>query len=273
AREPGARDAHVDLADRLGVGACEGRHLLGDHLAAIVRDVERAGDHDRCAALEDLLVAPVGVRPGDDLDDAFPVLERERRVTVALLAVLEPKRVDHAAQANTRPRVRPAVPFPVARRQLPAAGPQGAGGRVRELPQVRLVAVERVTGDEEPDRLALGAALLLARPRGDAGGRRRRAARRPAGGEEPDLPGRALLGAACRPAHDVVEAGEQAGAAPLERVERAALDEALDHAPVDELAPDPEAEVREARERALLPRRDDRLDRLRPDALHSAEAE
>src|SRR5262249_22222692 len=119
----------------------------------------------------------------------------------------------------------------------------------------------------------LGAELLLARPGRDAGERRRRVDRRRAGGEEPDLPRRALLGAARRPAHDVIEAGEEAGAVPLERGGSAALDEAVDHAPVDELAPDPEAEVRKAREGTLLARRDGRLDRLRADALHGTEPE
>src|SRR5262249_33803191 len=158
----------------------------------------------------------------------------------------------------------------VARRKLAAARAERPRGRVRELAEILLVAVERVAGDEEPDRLALGAELLLRRPR-----RRRRERRRLlvriAGAEGRALRRRALLRPARRPAHDVVEAREEPRAVPLERVVRAALEEALDDPAVHELAPDAEAEVVEGREGALLARRDDRLDRLRADTLHGAE--
>ena len=116
--------------------------------------------------------------------------------------------VDHAAEANARSRVRPAIALAVARGELAAPGPERAGGRIREFAQVVLVAVERMTGDEEADRLALGAQLLLARPRRHAGERRWRVDRRRAGGEEPDLARGAFLGAARGPAHDIIEAPE-----------------------------------------------------------------
>src|SRR5207249_4553548 len=98
APDAGERDPDVHLADRLGVGAGEREDLVGDHLAALVGDLECARDHHRRAALELRLVPAVGVGPGDHLDHALLVLEHEGRVAVALLAVLETQRVDDAAQ-------------------------------------------------------------------------------------------------------------------------------------------------------------------------------
>src|SRR5439155_24953698 len=146
------------------------------------------------------------------------------------------------------------------------------GRGVGELAQILLVAVERMPRDEEAERLALGAQLLLARPRAHRRERWWGRGTRPLG-EESDLLREALLLAIRRPAHHVVETREESGPVALDRVEGPALDEALDHAPVHQLAPDAEAEVGEAGEGTLGARREDRFDRLRADALHRAEAE
>src|SRR5262249_42487841 len=137
---PDGADRHpdVDLADRVRMGAGERRDLVGDHLAALLRDLERARDHDRRPALHDVLVTPVRVGPRDHLDDTFLVLEHERRVAVALLAVLELEGVDDAAEAHAGARVGAAVPLAVPRRKLPAARAERRRRRVRELPEVLL---------------------------------------------------------------------------------------------------------------------------------------
>src|SRR5437763_831823 len=240
--ERGAWRGVVCGAARVGTGRGQGRAVVHDHLAAVVRELERASDDDRRAALDDRLVPPVRLRPGDDLDRALLVLEDERRVAIPLLAVPELEAVDDAAEANVWPWIRPAVALPVARRQLGPACAQRARRGIRELPEILCVAVERVAGDEEADRLALRTELLLGCPRRCARQRRRYAATRRLA-EEADLPPGTLLGPRRRPAKHVLEAAEQACAVALERIEGAALDEAFDHASVHELAAYAQAKV------------------------------
>src|SRR5262249_30461730 len=159
------------------------------------------------AALDDVLVPTVRVRPRDHLDDALLVLEHERRVAIALPAVLEAHGVDDTTDPDAGPRIGTSAPLAVPRRQLPPARAERARRRIRELPQILLPAVERMATDEETDRLALGAKLLVGRPGRDGGERRRRlcGARR---AEQADLRRRPFLGTAGGPAHDVLERRE-----------------------------------------------------------------
>jgi hypothetical protein len=143
----------MDLSDGLGAGGGERHDLLGDDLTALRRDVEPAGNQDRLARADRGLVLPVRLRPGDHLDGAFLVLQRERGVAVALLRVAELDRVDDAADPHAGA---PFPPGPLVRdRQLRTARAERSHRDVRELAQVLQVPVERMPGDEEADRLAL----------------------------------------------------------------------------------------------------------------------
>src|SRR5439155_13959561 len=174
-----------------------------------------------------------------------------------------------AAERDARARVGPAVPG--RGRGVSGALAERGGRGAGDALQVLQVPVEGVAGDEEADRLVLGVELLVGTPRGLRRERRWRAVT--SGAEETDLLRGALLGAAGRPAHHVVETGEELGAVPLQGIEGPALDEALGDAAVHQLAPHAEAEVVQARERPFLARGDDRLDRLRAEALHRPQAE
>ena len=68
-----------------------------------------------------------------------------------------------------------------------------------------------------------------------------------------------------------IDAGEDVRAVRLDRVEGAGGGEAFQHALVDRARIDAAGEVREVRKRPLAARRDDRLDRLRADALERRE--
>src|SRR5262249_29694523 len=149
--------------------------------------------------------------------------------------------VDDATQADPRARVGTPAPL-AARRQLDAPCPERPRGDVGELPQVPLVAIEGMAGDEEADRLALGTELLLRAPHPDRGKRGRRV-EPGVGAEETNLRRGALLGAARAPPHHVLEAGEEPGTVALERIEGATLDQALPHPAVHLLPADAEAEV------------------------------
>ena len=75
-------------------------HLVGDDLAALLADLERAGDAHRLVGGEVDLGLAVGLGPGDHLDRAGLVLEREGGVAVALAAVLELQALDDAADGD-----------------------------------------------------------------------------------------------------------------------------------------------------------------------------
>src|SRR5262249_52037507 len=234
---------------------------------AIGREIEAAAHHDRRSALDDLLVPPVGVRPGDPLHHALLVLEHERGVALALLAVAQADGVDDAAQADARSAL--GASRPGGRRgQLGALRAERAHRDVGEAAQVGLVAIEGMAGDEEAQRLALARELVVRRPRLDVRRRgRRRVWQAGAPREETQLRAGALLRARARPAEGVVEGRPQPGAVALDRVERAARDQALDHAPVHLLRAHPQAELVQAGERAVGTGGQDGLDGLRADAL------
>ena len=72
--------------------------------------------------------------------------------------------------------------------------------------------------------------------------------------EQRDLPFLAVALLALAAVHRLVERGEEAGPRALQRIERARLDQALDHAPVDQAQVDARAEVVERGEAAVRPR-------------------
>ena len=103
------------------------------------------------------LETPIRLGPGDHLDDSLLVLEREGRVPIALLAVLELDRVNHATD-------RDAV--------LMRSRGEVAGRGVGQPAEVAQELVEWMAGEKDADRLFLGAQQLLVRPFGDDGNRR-----------------------------------------------------------------------------------------------------
>ena len=141
------------------------------------------------------------------------------------------------------------------------ARPDGPGGELRRRQRAQppgdvAVALQRMAGEVEAQHLLLEAEQLVVRPlrhpaddrrrdrrrRGRAAQRRRRASPGPrrapaAAAGRPPWPGRGR---------------SRSGPRRLERVEGAGLDEALDHAPVDQAQVDARAEVVERGERPRL---------------------
>ena len=156
--------------------------------------------------------------------------------------------------------------------------------RVRSVPMVTLVnrrrsfsvAVERMAGDEEADRLALVPQLLLRLPRVGRGQRRRRrlglaAARRRRGRSAGSpAPRRGRAPSACTSSSAARAARRfRSTESNAPQAIRLSITRRFTSWPLH-----PHAEVVQAREAARrLARRDDRLDRLGADAVHRAQAE
>ena len=131
------------------------------------------------------------------------------------------------------------------------------------------VIVERMAGEEEADRVELALQPLGRQPRLGRGQRNLLAHRRPA--EHVVLADLRSLVLALRRRKDRVDAGVDARAVGLQRIERAGGGEAFQHALVDRARIDAAREVRDVAERLVAARLDDRLDRLPPDAFQRGE--
>src|ERR1051326_2939718 len=142
-----------------------------------------------------------------------------------------------------------------------------------EQPQLLGVFVERMPGDVEAERLFFVLQLFFFRPFGEVGD-----ARRGHGGrshaEERRLAALLLVLRALRGIGRRIDGLEERAAREAERIERARLDQRLDHLLVAGAEVDVLAEAEERLEAAdAAARLEDRLDRSLSDALHSAEAE
>ena len=158
-----------------------------------------------------------------------------------------------------------------------AAGSQLGGRGDAERLGHALEAGQRVARDVEAEDFLLVPQALIVLPLGHDGGRLRLARRR--GRRRQQIEERGLaLGALALLAlagfEREIALGQQVRAGQPERVERAGLDQALDHAPVDQAQVDAHAEVLQRRERAVLGARlEDRLHRGLADVLDGGQAE
>src|SRR4029453_15498817 len=184
---------------------------IGDDLATLLADLERAADTHQLAGSEIDLGAPIGVGPTDDLDGAGLVFERERGVTVALAAVLQLQALNDAAERDFAL---------VALFRHPLAS---GGG---EALQVALVFVQRMRGDVEADRLALGFQHFLVGPRADVRQRRLRGLLLE---RKAKLRRGLFFGSLRRPLQRLVQAFDELAPRRAEAVERATFDERLHH--------------------------------------------
>jgi hypothetical protein len=207
---------------RLGqLGVLERHHVRGQQARlAVVLDLRAALHDHHLVVRQPRARLLVGLREHQRLDAALEVLEQEARHAVALLGLDEAQRRHQPAHAH-----------------FAGSGllRQGSRRGARPLRELGAVALERVAGDEEAERLLLERQPLGFRP----GWRVRHAlaaargrGRRVRAAEEARLP-RLEIALALLPAlHGGVDRRVERRTARVEPVESAALDEALDHATV-----------------------------------------
>src|SRR5208337_4431786 len=97
---PRPRRANPHLAHGVGQGYRQGPQFVDDYLRALVTDVELALDHHRIITRHHRLVLLIGLGPHDTFGRAFAIFEREGRVALARLVVLELHRLDNAGQLH-----------------------------------------------------------------------------------------------------------------------------------------------------------------------------
>ena len=161
-------------------------------------------------------------------------------------------------------------------RAVAAGGQLGGRGDAERLGHA-LEAGQRVARDVEAEDFLLVAQALIVLPLGHDGRRLRpcaASARPPAEIEERGLALGTLALLALAGFEREIALGQQVRAGEPERVERAGLDQALDHAPVDQAQVDAHAEVLQRREGPVLRARlEDRLHRRLAHVLDGGQAE
>ena len=250
-RGPGTRQASrlaaavARPAPPVASALLEQAHLLGEHHPALVAVVDAAADQH--GSRERRYGRGRLERLGEDRDlhGAVHVLEREERHAVAALGRGLLERRPRGRTACTR------APWPRLASSADDVTPSDS--------TTPLEACQRMAGDVEAEHLLLeGEALVVVplghRPRRRLGGARALAARPAAGRRTRPAPRRGRAAAAGPLSSASVALGQQMRAREPERVEGAGLDEALDHAPVDQAKIDPRAEVLERLERCRPPR-------------------